>query len=42
MGHPVPLIDLDLPRAAALYKLVADAALAGSRLGDYPDDLRVP
>ncbi len=42
MGHAVPLIDLDLPRAATFGEFVAEAALAGSRLGDDANDLRVP
>ena len=42
MGYTVSLVDLDLPRSTALHKLVAKAAFAGSRLGDYADDLRVP
>ncbi len=38
----MPLVDLDLPCAAALHELVAKAALADPWLGDYADDLRVP
>ncbi len=42
VGDAVRLVDGDLPRAAALGELVAEAALARSRLGDHADDLRVP
>jgi hypothetical protein len=42
IGHTVPLVDLDLSRAAALHELVAKAALPRARLGDHADDLRVP
>jgi hypothetical protein len=42
MRHAVSLVDLDLPRAAALHELVAKAALPRSRLGDHADDLCVP
>src|SRR5262249_49176750 len=38
----VSFIDLDLPPSAALHKLVAKAALAGSRIGDDADDLCMP
>ena len=41
VGDSVPLVDRDLPRTAALHELVAKSALARSRLGDDPDDLRV-
>ena len=42
MGDAVRLVDGDLPRATALGELVAEAALAGSCIGDHADDLRVP
>jgi hypothetical protein len=41
VGDAVRLVDGDLRRATALGELVAQAALAGSRVGNDADDLRV-
>src|SRR5262249_16865549 len=42
VGKAVALVNRDLPRAAALSELIAKPTLPGPRLGNYPDDLRVP
>ena len=42
VGDSVPLVDQDLPRAAALGEFETKPAFPRSRLGDHPDDLRVP